>query len=63
MVRELTDSQLAMQARRLMVELVRRNQVRMATPAGMVPVRQVSISREDGKPTLVLAWAGNASPE
>jgi len=55
MVRELTDSQLAMQARRLMVELVRRNQVRMVTPAGTVPVKHVTISREDGRPTLVVA--------
>ena len=47
--------QLAMQARRLLSELVRRNLVRMRTDAGVVPVRRVSIAREDGKPTLVVS--------
>jgi hypothetical protein len=55
MVKELTDGQLAKQAHRLLSELVRRNRVRMVTAAGAVPVRQVTISREDGKPTLVLS--------
>ena len=55
MVRELTDGQLAKQAHRLLLELVRRNRIRMQTAAGAVPVRQVSISREDGKPTLVVS--------
>jgi len=54
MVKELTDGQLATQAHRLVLELVRRNRIRIATEAGVVPVRQVSISREDGKPTVVL---------
>ena len=55
MVKELTDRQLTMQAHRLLSELVRRDRVRVVTEAGAVPVRQVSISREEGKPTLVVA--------
>ena len=55
MVKELTDRQLALQAHRLLSELLRRNRLRLRTDAGMVPVRQVSIRREDGKPTLVVA--------
>jgi hypothetical protein len=60
MVKELTDGQLAKQAHRLLSELVRRNRVRMVTPSGAVPVRNVSISREDGKPVLVVSWTGGA---
>ena len=55
MVKELTDGQLAKQAHRLLLELVRRNRIRMRTDAGMASVKQVSISREDGKPTLVVS--------
>jgi len=50
---EMTDVQLAKQAYRLVAELVRRGRARMTTEGGAVPVRQVSISREDGKPTVV----------
>lgn len=55
MLKELTDGQLAKQAHRRLTELVRRNRARMMTAAGVVSVRQVSISREDGKPTLVVS--------
>ena len=55
MVKELTDGQLAKQAHRLVSEFVQRNRVRMRTDAGAVPIQQVSISREDGKPTLVVS--------
>jgi len=41
------------QAHRIL-ELVRRDRIRIQTAAGAVPVRQVSIAREDGKPTLVV---------
>ena len=51
----MTDAELSKQAYRLLSELARRNRVRMATAAGAVPVRQVSISRENGKPTLVVS--------
>jgi hypothetical protein len=34
---------------------MRRDRVRMKTEAGVVPVRQVSISREDGQPTLMVS--------
>jgi hypothetical protein len=54
-MKELTDGQLAKQAHRLLSELLRRARLRLRTDAGMVLVRQVSISREDGKPTLVVA--------
>jgi hypothetical protein len=55
MVKELTDRQLALQAHRLLLELVRRNRFRMVTATGAVPVKQVSISREDGKPVVVVS--------
>ena len=55
MVRELTDRQLALQAHRLITELVRRNRILMVTSAGVVPVMQVLIAREDGRPTLVVS--------
>ena len=51
----MTDAELSKQAYRLLSELVRLNRMRVATAIGMVPVRRVSISREDGKPTLVVA--------
>lgn len=57
MVKELTDGQLAKQAHRVLTELIGRNRVRMRTAAGVVPVKQVTISREDGKPILVIASA------
>ena len=57
MVKELTDGQLAKQAHRVLTELIRRNRVRMTAAAGVVPVKQVTISREDGKPILVIASA------
>ena len=35
----------------------------LAPGAGVVPIQQVPISREDGKPTVVLAWARYERPE
>ena len=53
--KDLTDGQLAVQARRVLMELVRRDRVRMSTPAGVVSVREVSVVRESDKPTLVIS--------
>ena len=62
MVKELTDGQLAKQAHRLL-ELVRRDRIRIVTGDGMVPVRNVSIIREDDKPTVVVAVRDDSAPD
>jgi hypothetical protein len=54
-VKELTESQLTVQARRVLMQLIRRDRVRIMTGTDAVPVRQVSIIREIGKPTLVIS--------
>ena len=48
-MKELTDGQIAKQAHRLLAELLRRDRLRLRTDAGVV------LSRENGKPTLVVA--------
>jgi hypothetical protein len=46
---------LTLQTRRLLVELIRRDRLRIATRSGNVPVRLAEIVREDAKPTIVVS--------